>query len=174
MQPGMPQGFGTIGPDATPIFTLPGNPVSALVSFEVFVRPALRKMRGVGSRRPRCVTAVDGRPGAPGDERSHRLVRAGRGAPWCGRSARGSHLVADSHDLLPSSGGVGRQLATSCRRRTCHRAGGHGHAGGRTPAAPAATTDGGLGRRSLLRTASLDTLEGRERLMATPTVPRPD
>lgn len=47
MQPGMPQGFGTIGPDDTPIFTLPGNPVSAYVSFEVFVRPALLKMAGV-------------------------------------------------------------------------------------------------------------------------------
>ena len=45
MQPGMPQGLGTVGADATPIFTLPGNPVSAMVSFEVFVRPALRKMR---------------------------------------------------------------------------------------------------------------------------------
>jgi molybdopterin molybdotransferase len=44
MQPGMPQGFGTIGPDQVPIITLPGNPVSALVSFEVFVRPALRRM----------------------------------------------------------------------------------------------------------------------------------
>jgi molybdopterin molybdotransferase len=47
MQPGMPQGFGTVGPDATPIFTLPGNPVSAYVSFEVFVRPAIRRMLGV-------------------------------------------------------------------------------------------------------------------------------
>jgi molybdopterin molybdotransferase len=47
MQPGRPQGFGVIGPDATPIFTLPGNPVSAYVSFEVFVRPAIRRMRGV-------------------------------------------------------------------------------------------------------------------------------
>ena len=46
MQPGMPQGFGTIGPDSTPVFGLPGNPVSALVSFEVFVRPALRRMLG--------------------------------------------------------------------------------------------------------------------------------
>jgi molybdopterin molybdotransferase len=40
MQPGMPQGAGRRG--STPIITLPGNPVSALVSFEVFVRPALR------------------------------------------------------------------------------------------------------------------------------------
>ena len=46
MQPGMPQGAGTItdaaGGARTAIITLPGNPVSALVSFEVFVRPALR------------------------------------------------------------------------------------------------------------------------------------
>ncbi|TDD66366.1 molybdopterin molybdenumtransferase MoeA [Jiangella aurantiaca] len=46
MQPGKPQGFGTIGDDHTPIFALPGNPVSAFVSFEVFVRPAIRKMLG--------------------------------------------------------------------------------------------------------------------------------
>ncbi len=46
MQPGMPQGFGVIGPDRTPVFGLPGNPVSALVSFEAFVRPALRRMLG--------------------------------------------------------------------------------------------------------------------------------
>jgi len=46
MQPGKPQGFGVIGEDSTPIFTLPGNPVSAYVSFEMFVAPALRKMMG--------------------------------------------------------------------------------------------------------------------------------
>jgi molybdopterin molybdotransferase len=46
MQPGMPQGFGTLGSERIPIVTLPGNPVSAMVSFEVFVRPALRRMIG--------------------------------------------------------------------------------------------------------------------------------
>lgn len=40
MQPGMPQGAGRVS--GVPIVTLPGNPVSALVSFEVFLRPALR------------------------------------------------------------------------------------------------------------------------------------
>lgn len=45
MQPGKPQAFGE-WTDGTPIFGLPGNPVSAFVSFEVFVRPALRKMQG--------------------------------------------------------------------------------------------------------------------------------
>ncbi len=50
MQPGMPQGFGTIAVapavaadrnEQVPIFTLPGNPVSAYVSFQVFARPAI-------------------------------------------------------------------------------------------------------------------------------------
>lgn len=44
MQPGMPQGAGML--DRTPIVTLPGNPVSSLVSFEVFVRPAIRAAMG--------------------------------------------------------------------------------------------------------------------------------
>jgi molybdopterin molybdotransferase len=47
MQPGKPQGFGTVGPDKTPIVTLPGNPASAYVSFEVFVRPMIRQMLGL-------------------------------------------------------------------------------------------------------------------------------
>lgn len=44
MKPGKPQGFGTVG--GTPFFGLPGNPVSVLVSFEQFVRPALLAMQG--------------------------------------------------------------------------------------------------------------------------------
>jgi molybdopterin molybdotransferase len=45
MQPGMPQGAGAVF--GTPIITLPGNPVSALVSFEVFVRTPLRAAMGL-------------------------------------------------------------------------------------------------------------------------------
>ncbi len=44
MQPGGPQGAGTV--DGVPVVTLPGNPVSSFVSFEVFVRPALRRAHG--------------------------------------------------------------------------------------------------------------------------------
>ena len=46
MQPGMPQGFGVLGPDRVPLFTLPGNPVSAYVSFQLFVRPAIAARQG--------------------------------------------------------------------------------------------------------------------------------
>ena len=45
MQPGKPQGFGQL-PGGALLFGLPGNPVSAAVSFEVFVRPALLRLQG--------------------------------------------------------------------------------------------------------------------------------
>ena len=52
MQPGMPQGAGSV--NGTPIITLPGNPVSALVSFEVFIRAPLRTAMGLPNpERPR-------------------------------------------------------------------------------------------------------------------------
>ncbi|NNC12257.1 molybdopterin molybdotransferase MoeA [Planctomonas sp. JC2975] len=56
MQPGKPQGLGTIG-DGTPVFALPGNPVSVAVSFEMFVRPALLSMQGASEVHRRRVTA---------------------------------------------------------------------------------------------------------------------
>jgi molybdopterin molybdotransferase len=58
MQPGMPQGFGLVGEDQVPIFTLPGNPVSSFVSFVLFVRPALLKMRGLAAGPPATVRAT--------------------------------------------------------------------------------------------------------------------
>ena len=57
MQPGKPQGFGHLG-DHVPIFCLPGNPVSALVSFEVFVRPAISKLLGKRSIQRATVQAA--------------------------------------------------------------------------------------------------------------------
>lgn len=47
MHPGMPQGHGQVGERGIPIITLPGNPVSSYVSFEAFVRPVIRSMRGL-------------------------------------------------------------------------------------------------------------------------------
>jgi molybdopterin molybdotransferase len=98
MQPGMPQGFGTIGPDNTPIFTLPGNPVSAFVSFEVFVRPALRRMLGVEPIvrpvvRARLAAAVTSPPGKRSYARGVVEARDGgyRVTPQAGQ---GSHQLA--------------------------------------------------------------------------------
>ncbi|MGP4021898.1 molybdotransferase-like divisome protein Glp [Actinomadura sp. 3N407] len=56
MRPGKPQGFGLL--EDTPVFTLPGNPVSAYVSFQVFVRPALRAMQGLAPEPLPTVSAV--------------------------------------------------------------------------------------------------------------------
>jgi molybdopterin molybdotransferase len=99
MQPGKPQGFGTIGPDSTPIITLPGNPVSAFVSFEVFVRPMIRRLLGVEPlHRPIISAVLDGTLSSPPERRQYTRawldVRNGRyvvspvGGP-------GSHLVGD-------------------------------------------------------------------------------
>ena len=99
MQPGMPQGRGSIGPDATPIFTLPGNPVSAYVSFEVFVRPVIRRMLGVEpllrpTVRAVCTEALTSPAGKRQFARGWLSVEDGRYVvrPF---GAQGSHLVND-------------------------------------------------------------------------------
>jgi molybdopterin molybdotransferase len=98
MQPGMPQGFGRIGPDETPFFGLPGNPVSAYVSFEVFVRPVLRRMLGVDPiSRPIVRARLTGPLSSPSGKRSFArgwlTVEAGKYVvtPVGGS---GSHLIA--------------------------------------------------------------------------------
>ncbi len=59
MQPGKPQGFGHLsaGERRVPFFALPGNPVSSYLSFEMFVRPALRRMMGLTPESRQPVTA---------------------------------------------------------------------------------------------------------------------
>ena len=99
MQPGMPQGFGTLGPDRTPIFTLPGNPVSAYVSFEVFVRPVLRRMLGVRPLNRPTVPAVCEEP-FPSPEGKRQYARGRLELRDGGYVVRpvggaGSHLVGD-------------------------------------------------------------------------------
>lgn len=60
MQPGKPQGFGLIGERRVPVFTLPGNPMSTLVSFHVFVAPALAVMGGQQGVAPRRAVVEQG------------------------------------------------------------------------------------------------------------------
>jgi molybdopterin molybdotransferase len=58
MRPGKPLAFGQVG--GTPFLGLPGNPVSALVAFEVFARPAILKMGGrTALARPRVEVILD-------------------------------------------------------------------------------------------------------------------
>lgn len=71
MQPGMPQGAGRV--DGTPIITLPGNPVSALVSFEVFLRVPLRAAMGLPTaQRPRRTATLTESLKSPAGKRQFR------------------------------------------------------------------------------------------------------
>ncbi|MFJ3171551.1 gephyrin-like molybdotransferase Glp [Streptomyces roseus] len=98
MQPGKPQGFGTIGPDHTPLLALPGNPVSSYVSFELFVRPAIRALMGLADvSRPsvRAVLEADKALGSPAGRRQFLRgkydAQNGTVSPVGGS---GSHLIA--------------------------------------------------------------------------------
>ncbi|MER7739827.1 gephyrin-like molybdotransferase Glp [Streptomyces sp. NPDC096538] len=96
MQPGKPQGFGSIGPDHTPLLALPGNPVSSYVSFELFVRPAIRTLMGLRDvHRPR-VRAELRAERAIGSPKGRRQFLRGRYADGTVTpvGGAGSHLVA--------------------------------------------------------------------------------
>jgi molybdopterin molybdotransferase len=97
MQPGKPQGFGRVFDEQKPIITLPGNPVSAYVSFEVFVLPAIRRLMGRTPYRRPMVHAV-----LASDLRSQSGVRqyvrgifevTHRGAKVTPVQGHGSHLM---------------------------------------------------------------------------------
>ncbi|MGR6970967.1 molybdotransferase-like divisome protein Glp [Streptomyces cynarae] len=96
MQPGKPQGFGSIGPDHTPLLALPGNPVSSYVSFELFVRPAIRTLMGlpdVHRPRARAVLKADKALTSPAGRRQflRGTYADGTVTPVGGA---GSHLIA--------------------------------------------------------------------------------
>lgn len=77
VQPGKPLAFGRAG--AVPIVGLPGNPVSALVTFELFVRPMLRAMLGLaGDGRVHVMASVAERIGKDRDRRAYLRVRLAR------------------------------------------------------------------------------------------------
>jgi molybdenum cofactor synthesis domain-containing protein len=58
IRPAKPFAFGVLAGSATPVFGLPGNPVSAMVSFELFVRPALRLLGGHRTLHRPLITAT--------------------------------------------------------------------------------------------------------------------
>jgi molybdopterin molybdotransferase len=98
IKPAKPFAFGTL--DGTPIFGLPGNPVSSLVSFEMLARPALRKMAGHPQiMRTSVVGVADVDFLRHPDGKTH-LVRANGGFAADGRlhvrpvGAQGSHQLA--------------------------------------------------------------------------------
>ncbi|MGW5851365.1 molybdotransferase-like divisome protein Glp [Streptomyces sp. NPDC055254] len=100
MQPGKPQGFGSVGPDRTPLLALPGNPVSSYVSFELFVRPAIRALMGLPDSevsRPtvRAVLKADRALGSPAGRRQFlRGTYDAATATVTPVGGSGSHLIA--------------------------------------------------------------------------------
>lgn len=103
MHPGSVQGFGQLGPEGVPVFLLPANPVSALVVFEVMVRPLIRLSLGkrqparrvVQARALSPISSVAGRKGylrgqlMRDQDTGEYLVQALGGAPGAS-----SHLLA--------------------------------------------------------------------------------
>ena len=122
MHPGSVQGFGQLGPEGVPVFLLPANPVSALVVFEVMVRPLIRL--SLGKRQP---------------------MRTGRAGPHAvpdhlGRRPQGlSARPADArpgHRRVPRAGawrGTGRVVASAGDARRSKLFGGRSDRGRADP-----------------------------------------
>jgi molybdopterin molybdotransferase len=115
IKPAKPFAFGTLG--GTPLFGLPGNPVSSLVSFELLARPALRRMMGHRRlARPSLVGVTDVDLRRQPDGKAH-FVRVTGSFGDDGRyhvapvAAQGSHqlaatALADALAVLPDGDGV--------------------------------------------------------------------
>jgi len=115
VKPAKPLAFGTV--HGTPVFGLPGNPVSSLVSFELFARPALRQMMGYRTLfRPEVPAVADEALRRRPDGKVH-MVRVIATADADGRlhvrssGGQGSHLLrsmalANALALLPDGDGV--------------------------------------------------------------------
>ncbi len=112
VKPGRPIAFGMRRDH--PVFTLPGNPVSALVCFELFVRPAVAAQQGVADPRPRFLRGSLARPVERNAERDE-LVRvrtstAGGGVVLDPVAGQGSHMIvsaaqADALVFVPRGAG---------------------------------------------------------------------
>ena len=110
MKPGRPLAFGVV--DGVPLLGLPGNPVAAMISTELFGRPALRKMQGFADWTLPRVRATLAQPITRKDERRHYLrvqlreSGAGREATLTGDQGSGilySLVQADGLAIIPET-----------------------------------------------------------------------
>ena len=112
LRPGRPTWFGTHGGDGAGLaFGLPGNPVSAIVTFILFVRPALRALAGEDPARDRTTAILDSDyEKGPGRTHAVRVKLALRADGWHAeltRAAQGSHVLtsllgADALAVIPA------------------------------------------------------------------------
>jgi molybdopterin molybdotransferase len=113
LKPGKPLWFGRR--DATLVFGLPGNPLSGVACFLLFVGPALRRMQGEYDAEPACVPARLTAPARPADGRTTLLTaRLGHGADGMLEATptegQGSHLTgalgaSDAFAVVPHAAG---------------------------------------------------------------------
>jgi molybdopterin molybdotransferase len=121
MNPGAPQGVGRYR--GVPVAAMPGNPVSASVSFEVFVRPALRAAMGLPAQRPRAMARLTEALESPMDKRQFRrgafdpdastvVAVGGPGSHLLGALARSNCLI----DIPETTGHLeaGEQVVVLC------------------------------------------------------------
>jgi molybdopterin molybdotransferase len=117
VRPGKPFAFSTLPPSGAPVFGLPGNPVSALVSYEVLARPSLRLMAGHANLdRPRMAAIAGVDLSRQPDGRLHlarvHAVTGPDGAlvvrPSGGQGSHQLHALAEANALayLPDGYGV--------------------------------------------------------------------
>ena len=114
LQPGKPTWFGVPATGGPLVFGLPGNPVSAVVTFSLFVAPALAALQGAQSPEPPRATAVLGTDVARNPRRDQmirvRLTDEGDTVRAYPNGAQGSHILtsllgADALALIPSGEG---------------------------------------------------------------------
>ncbi|MGW9413460.1 molybdopterin molybdotransferase MoeA [Arthrobacter cupressi] len=107
MQPGGPQGIGTF--DSVPFLGFPGNPVSCLVSFEMFLRPALTTVLGTPASRPAPRARLTERLSSPAGKhqlRRARLLPDGRVRLEGGPESHLVHALANANALVHVPVGV--------------------------------------------------------------------
>jgi molybdopterin molybdotransferase len=114
LQPGKPTWFG-VADDGTLVFGLPGNPVSAVVTFSLFVAPALAALQGAPTPAPPAPTArlLTELPRNPRREQAVRvsLRQDSAGVTATPTGAQGSHilsslLAADALGMIPMGEGI--------------------------------------------------------------------
>jgi molybdopterin molybdotransferase len=102
VQPGKPLAFGAVG--AVPVIGLPGNPVSALVTFELFARPLIRRMLGLsGSGRLTLPAVARDRIPKDAERRAYLRVRLTHGTDGLEAHSAGGQASSQLRSLAASN-----------------------------------------------------------------------
>ena len=124
IRPARPFVFGEVGSRQTPVFGLPGNPVAALISFELITKPAIRRLRGFRDHERTTFLAICDADFSRRDDNKVHYVRAlasvdGNGVlhvvPVSGQGAHMLASLAASNALVVLENGVGTRRGDQVR-----------------------------------------------------------